>query len=549
MTIKVSKESLELSSQELNFLQVNLGVSEFWRNLETNLICRDCGTSEDEDFKVEYQLTGTTLNLQIERNSFFGFKRAINSIRRELINDNLLSGTILAQPSFKTRGVIEGFYGKPWTMDERIDMIRFIALHDFNLYILAPKDDPWQRFNWRQPFNDFQLKELTALKNHADEFGINLCVCVSPGLSINYSDKNDIAALTGRITQLSELGINQFGLLLDDIPSQLMHESDLQIFSSIEMAHSYLANAVNSHIKSIDPDGSLIFCPLQYHGRGTEDYISSLGKNLSNDVYIFWTGRQICSEYLDVADAIVFNENTNRMPFYWDNYPVNDVAMVHQLHVGPIANRESHLYKYAAGYASNPMDRPEASKFALATIGSYLNDPENYESNSSWTQFLNEHFSNSTERKSLEYFLRACFESCLSVDPAPDFNSWLFLFSFAWHSRQIDTSIELLESQSRLILDSHAIISAPTFSNQKLQLEVGRWLNKFQNVGASLRNLAELLNQVETKAEGQLIANNDLATGINEIRDFLAQDPTRIFGDGLDMMLGELAAELAVARN
>jgi hypothetical protein len=62
--------------------------------------------------------------------------------------------------SFKIRGVIEGFYGEPWTMDERKNMFGFMRQHHFNTYVYAPKDDPYQRLQWGDLYPESQLAQM-----------------------------------------------------------------------------------------------------------------------------------------------------------------------------------------------------------------------------------------------------------------------------------------------------------------------------------------------------------------------------------------------------
>jgi hypothetical protein len=51
-------------------------------------------------------------------------------------------------------GVIEGFYGYPWTFEQRKDL--FVSMMQFGLgvYVYAPKDDAKHRSHWRQPYTD-----------------------------------------------------------------------------------------------------------------------------------------------------------------------------------------------------------------------------------------------------------------------------------------------------------------------------------------------------------------------------------------------------------
>ena len=65
------------------------------------------------------------------------------------------------------RGVIEGFYGTPWSHDERLDLIRFCADEGFDTWVHAPKDDPYHRERWREPYPDDELTRLAELRRIA----------------------------------------------------------------------------------------------------------------------------------------------------------------------------------------------------------------------------------------------------------------------------------------------------------------------------------------------------------------------------------------------
>lgn len=547
MTFLITSET-ELTTQENNYLDIVCRYSNLMKSNAINLSCTTNSSFSPGFFEVSIEHR-SNISLDLEYADFTGFRNAINSVRRALLKDITFNGKLNKSPNFEHRGLIEGFYGDPWTIEERLEMLKFLAVHDFNLFVIAPKDDPWQRFEWRRPFEDKQIKHFAELQSVAAEFGINLSVCVSPGLSIEYTNKEDLQAIINKLGQLNQIGISTFGLLLDDIPPKLRFQTDIDEFKTIAKAHSFLGNQVFEKIQEMNNQAALIFCPLEYHGRGNEDYIVALSSELNKDINLFWTGRQICSEYLDVFDAQVFEQNCNRKPFYWDNYPVNDVAMLHQLHVGPIEKRQPELHIYSAGYCCNPMDRIEASKFALASIGEFLVDPQNYHSDSVWRSYIADTCENKREQEALTIFLQACFESCLSVDPAPVFNEWLSEFSYAWHSRLLTQAIDLMQMQSEIILSAHSVINSSEFSNQKLRLEIMKWLTKFANTGIALKEIRKILMNVEINDSKMLVKNHVLSNQIIEQKEFLAGDPTRIFGDGLDMMLGELAAELAEARN
>ena len=52
---------------------------------------------------------------------------------------------VIDWPAMRLRGAIEGFYGSPWTHEERMHQLAFYGDVKMNTYIYAPKDDPYHR--------------------------------------------------------------------------------------------------------------------------------------------------------------------------------------------------------------------------------------------------------------------------------------------------------------------------------------------------------------------------------------------------------------------
>lgn len=47
-------------------------------------------------------------------------------------------------------GVVEGFYGRPWTTEQRKDLFQRMKKLGLNTYMYAPKDDFKHRAYWRE---------------------------------------------------------------------------------------------------------------------------------------------------------------------------------------------------------------------------------------------------------------------------------------------------------------------------------------------------------------------------------------------------------------
>ncbi len=520
--------------------------------VERHQVLADSGFSEihvTENSKLgpEESIVTTSLsgdkNATIERSSYAGFRYALNVLLKSLLT-NVVVTNHQHSPDFKVRGVIEGFYGTPWTHEQRLRGLAHFSDFGFNRYLLAPKDDPWHRYDWRSELSADFLSRVSDLMAQARKNAITVAVAISPGLTVEYSDASDVQAIMVRFKQLHSIGVREFGLFLDDIPARLQSEKDGAKFNSIMQAHSFYCNAVWAELKKLDSENSLAICPLQYHGKATEEYITEFGKALDPELSLIWTGREICSEYLDVFDAKVFKANTNHTPLYWDNYPVNDVAMLHELHVGPIEGREKGLEDHSLGYFANPMDRFELSLISLSTIGDYLWDTHGYNPQNSWEYSLTLLADNHGDRAAIRNLFRACFESCLRVNPAPDFSAMLEAASFSWKTGKPAQAAQLIEAHASQMLRDVATIKSPQFSKPHWREESMKWLTKYEAVGIALLEIARIVGSCGVSKNSNLSGSKADLDQITSIRASLNSDPTRLFGNGLDMTLAELGDEI-----
>ena len=60
-------------------------------------------------------------------------------------------------------GIIEGFFGRPWSWAERADAVRFLRPHGYSFYLYAPKADPWLRRRWQEPHPAAEMEALAEL--------------------------------------------------------------------------------------------------------------------------------------------------------------------------------------------------------------------------------------------------------------------------------------------------------------------------------------------------------------------------------------------------
>ncbi|MFN7954497.1 MAG: beta-N-acetylglucosaminidase domain-containing protein, partial [bacterium] len=61
-------------------------------------------------------------------------------------------GAHAARGAFRFTGAIEGFYGPPYAAADRLALIDVLAESGLDHYVYAPKNDPFHRSRWREPY-------------------------------------------------------------------------------------------------------------------------------------------------------------------------------------------------------------------------------------------------------------------------------------------------------------------------------------------------------------------------------------------------------------
>jgi hypothetical protein len=263
-------------------------------------------------------------------------------------------------------GVIEGFYGEPWSWGERGEYALFLKQHGFSFYIYAPKADAFLRKKWREPFPKDLENRLSRLSAQCRAAGIEFGVGFSP-YEIYLQPFNDgvKSLLQERINVFNRVGVDNFGLLMDDMKGDLPELAKRQI----EIVNWAAGRSTAKR---------LIFCPTYYSfdpalekifGKKPDGYLEQLGKELDKKVSIFWTGELVCSGGYSVEHLRAMAGLFGRKPFLWDNYPVNDgPRMCKFLHLRPVTGRPAGIGQWLAGHSVNPMNQPALSKIPLLTL-------------------------------------------------------------------------------------------------------------------------------------------------------------------------------------
>ena len=390
------------------------------------------------------------------------------------------------EKTFAIRGVIEGFYGTPWTHQQRMDMFDFIENHHFNTYVYAPKDDPYQRLQWSELYPAAQAEQMMELITAARKKEIRFIYSISPGLpeplpgqtitpsmeqaAITYSSTEQRQKLLEKIDQMLRLGAQGIMLSFDDIQPKLNGPDQAVYGSDYATAQMDVANYVMEVERAKHPNFELWFAPTVYAGLKDSPYWGTLRSRLDPSVQVIWTGPKILSASITSADADEVAKFLGRKPLIWDNYPVNDYSYAindrPQLFMGPLVNRDPDLYAHSSGLLANPMVQPEASKIPLATVGDYLDRPETYDPQASWQNVVN-----AMGGEGLRKFCEYAMESSLREENNTDFAKWVEASDYA-----------ALRAELEKLRDLPKSVEGELAGNPLLQ-EIQPWLSKLAQEG------------------------------------------------------------------
>ncbi|MDH7503195.1 MAG: beta-N-acetylglucosaminidase domain-containing protein [Verrucomicrobiota bacterium] len=289
-------------------------------------------------------------------------------------------------------GVIEGFYGKPWTNAERFTLFDWLQTCGLNTYIYAPKDDLKHRAAWREPYSASESKTISSLILGCKRRRISFCYAIAPGLDMRFSADSDHDALRNKLAQIIKMGCRSFALLFDDIPARLAPH-DRKIFGSQASAQAAAANSLCEWLGRHATGSALFLCPTVYCGAmarpsvSRSEYLRELGDKLHPAIKVFWTGPDIISGEIPVDSIREFRSVLKRRPVLWDNLYANDYDM-RRLHTGPYTGRPPALKAETDGTLLNPNCQFHANFVPVRSFASWLRAPARSNLQSAWNRAI-----------------------------------------------------------------------------------------------------------------------------------------------------------------
>ena len=319
--------------------------------------------------------------------------------------------TIYDYADVKNRGIIEGYYGVPYSAEVTKDLFRFMARYKMNTYMYGAKSDPYHSHYWGDPYpttitedqqrigylNQDMMRDITKVAN---ESKVNFIWAIHPGKAFaNAEDPQVLDKIMAKFESMHKLGVRQFGVFVDDVgvPSdpaimKLCADNLNELQQRIDDKWNKKGAAATDTVKPLH------YVPQLYaHGwvsqeRAREFFESLTGTTSKINIYI--TGRDVWSVPNNV-DLATVKSWLGRDVSWWWNYPCNDQDPTKLFVMDTYSNfrDETHidnlsrLEKRLTGLGTliiNPMQQGELSKIALFSVADYSWNNASFDNYSSW---------------------------------------------------------------------------------------------------------------------------------------------------------------------
>lgn len=336
-------------------------------------------------YRMEIGPKGISITGYDERGAYYGIQTLRQIVESPACKDGRVPYMVINDyPDLPYRGVVEGFYGTPWSHEVRLSLIDFYGKTKMNCYLYGPKDDPYHSCpDWRLPYPEDEALNIKELVEACNRNRVEFVWAIHPGQDIRWNEE-DYCNLVNKFEMMYGLGVRSFAIFFDDISGEGTNPA-----KQVE-----LLNRLNMEFVKAKKDvAPLTVCPTDYSrlwaNPTPQGSLSIYGETLDPSIKVFWTGDVVCSDLTSETLEWV-NSRIRRPAFFWWNFPVTDYVR-HIVLQGPVYGLGTELTKDdLCGFVSNPMEHGEASKLALYGVADYTWNISAYNPVDNWERGIAE---------------------------------------------------------------------------------------------------------------------------------------------------------------
>lgn len=278
----------------------------------------------------------------------------------------------------KNRGFIEGYYGNPWSNEDRMELMRYGGDLKLTQYFFAPKDDPFHNSRWRELYPEEKLAEIREMARVGNQSKTRYVWTLHPFMHnrVRFANQShyqeDLGVIKAKFEQLMQAGVREFGILADDAPTPAGgYESYNRLMADLT---DWLESKQGEYLGLRK---EMVFVPHEYWGDGDEAELRSLNERLPESSILTLTGGRIWGEvsthFLNrLKNNLSAGNKTYRPVQLWINWPCTDNSKEHLI----LGGGEKFLHpnvdpSLIGGIMLNPMQQSEPSKIALFSAAAY----------------------------------------------------------------------------------------------------------------------------------------------------------------------------------
>lgn len=413
------------------------------------------------------------------------------------------------------RGIVEGFYGFPYSVEDRLSLMEYMKDNKMNTFIYGPKGDPYHLGNWKDEYpesvTDEQRKqgqitrdEMKQLAQAAQKANVDFVWSAHPAMQEGIDFTTDagvekgVKDLMNKFEHMYDLGIREFGIFVDDIDLGAAYRDRANHAKLIDKVQKALEEKYNTETAAPeDRVKPLYFVPSFYafnfgSASQRDAYLREL-KNVDEDIVIGFTGSAVFSS-INSSLMNQMKELTGREPVMWWNYPVND-------------NRDAELFmnrinlEYGIenniqgmrGLLSNPMNQAEASKVSLYGSSDYSWNTKDFNTKENWENSFATYSSDPKVQDAIRTF---ALHSGATKDES-GIKAMYDAFKNDVNAGKVPENAEDLTKEMNHIIDSCNTILALEGGDDKklsnLAEEIGPWVRKLKSLATIIKDGIEVI--------------------------------------------------------
>ncbi|MFD3807742.1 beta-N-acetylglucosaminidase domain-containing protein [Streptomyces sp. NPDC058619] len=442
-------------------------------------------------------------------------------------------------PAAPVRGITEGFFGQPWTWEQRVAQVEFMGRTKQNRLLIAPGDDAYRTTDWREEYPREQREEFRALAERARAQHVVLGWAVTPGQSMCLSSAADRAALARKADAMWELGFRAFQVQFQDVSyTEWGCAADRERYgkgpAAAAKAHAEVANGLAEHLAARHPGSApLSLLPTEYYQAGASAYRTALAGTLDRRVEVAWTGVGVVPRTITGRDLAGARSALGHPLVTMDNYPVNDWDPA-RVFLGPYTGREPVVAGGSAALLANAMPQGALSRIPLFTAADFAWNPRGYRAAESWAAAVRELAgSDPRSREAVAALAGNTASSGLGQEESAYLRPLAEQF---WTARAAGDPAAGAELRRAFTVLREAPARLPSLAG-----EAGPWLDRLARYGTAGELAVDVL---QAQARGDGAAAWQASRALADARAALERPgPARVDGAVLDPFLARAAAE------